>query len=142
MAEDDARKTSIPPYPLAMVVCDAIWRDPGTGKHTLLGLFSGIQAKEFPAKHGLLALFVALTDGHGKTRIGLRLVDAEEKRKPLFDGSQEVDFVDPRAIVEISFHVSNLLFEEPAEYRFQLFGGGELLMERRILVGDITEKLK
>jgi hypothetical protein len=30
------------PYPLAMVVCDAIWLDPATGKRTILGCFSTI----------------------------------------------------------------------------------------------------
>jgi len=138
MAEDSTRKTRIPPYPLAMVVCDAIWRDPTTGKYTLLGIFSTIQARDFPAKHGGLALFVALTDGHGETSIRLRLIDAEENRDALFDESKVVDFADPRAIREIAFDAHDLTFEEPGEYRFQLFGGDELLMARRILVADTT----
>jgi len=140
MAEGSPRKTCVSPYPLAMIICDAIWRDPATGKHTLLGLFSKIQAKEFPTQHKMLALFIALTDGHGKTPIRLRLIDAEESREPLFDGSQMVNFIDPRAILEIAFHVPGLTFDEPGEYRFQLFGGDEPLMERRILVIDAARQ--
>jgi hypothetical protein len=135
MGEDKTQPTDVvPPYPLAMVVCDAIWRDPGTGKQTLLGLFSTIHASEFPTVHPIMALHIALTDGHGKTPIRVRLIDASEQHDPLFEQEQEVEFQDPRVTVNVDIHLSGLRFEAPGEYRFQLYAGATPLMERRILV--------
>ncbi len=124
----------VPPYPLAMVICDAIWRDPGTGKRVLLGLFSMLQVREFPATHPMMAVHVALTDGHGKVKMRLRLVDANEEGQPLFEGVEEVDFADPMTIAEIDFGITNIRFEMPGEYRLQLLAGDEPLMERKIFV--------
>ena len=50
-------------YCLAMVICDAIRRDPATGKFTLLGTLSVVGAAEFPSQHILLAVYMPLTDG-------------------------------------------------------------------------------
>lgn len=79
MTKESARPSAgIPPYALALVVCDAIWRDPSTGKRTILGCFSAILADEFPATHPGMAVYAAITDGHGTVPIALRLVDADE----------------------------------------------------------------
>ena len=43
-------------------------------------------------------------------------------------------FDDPRAIHEGEVRLSDVVFGEPGEYRFQLSAGNELLMERRIEV--------
>ena len=141
MAQDKpARTNRILPYPLAMVICDHIWVDPGTGKKTLLGLFSMIHAKKFPAKHPLLAVHVSLTDGRGVTPIRLRLVDAEDDSEPILDETGDIDFTDPRIICDMTFHAANVSFQRPGEYRFQLFAHEELLMERRVLVIDTGDK--
>src|SRR5438876_6706405 len=87
-----------PPYALAMVVCDAIWCDPGSGKRTILGCFSAIFAKQFPAVHPIMAVYVALTDGRGKVQIRLQIVDVNEERDPIFKGEAEAEFQDPRVI--------------------------------------------
>jgi len=65
MPEKDAKGASVPPYALALVVCDAIWRDPSTGKRTILGCFSVIGAKSFPTKHPIMSVYAAVTDAHG-----------------------------------------------------------------------------
>jgi ribonuclease PH len=127
-----------PPYAIAMVVCDFIWRDPGTGKFTILGTFSSIAAAAFPCVHPVMAVFVALTDGRGKTPIKLRLIDVDEENDPLFEGDMDVEWTDPRMIAEIAFVVQGAAFPAPGEYRFQLFAGSESLMERRILILEIT----
>jgi len=122
-----------------MVICDAIWHDPGTGKQFLLGLFSMIHARSFPAVHPIVAVHVALTDGRGKLPIRLVLVDAEQARPPLFEKTQEIEFSDPRAVVALDYHLANVKFDEPGEYRFQLYAGAEPLMERRFIVRRIEE---
>lgn len=125
-----------PPFALAMVVCDNIHRDPGTGKHFLLGCFSVIQAKEFPAIHPLLALYVSVTNGHGTVPFRVQLIDANEEREPIVMVENDVEFSDPRIVVDIHFTFGDLNFVEPGEYRFQLFASNEFLMERRVLVAQ------
>lgn len=71
--------------------------------------------------------------------IVIQLVDADEEGEPLFRGEAEVEFPDPRAIVSMSFHMSGVTFPGPGEYRFQLYAGGEFLMERRLVVIEIPE---
>ena len=135
MVERDQKPKSVPaPYALALVVCDAIWRDPGTGKRTILGCFSAILAKEFPTKHPLMSVYAAITDGRGKVPVALRLVDVDEERDPVFELKGEVKFDDPRIVAEIDFAAANVVIPGPGEYRLQLMSGANLLMERRIAV--------
>lgn len=89
-----------------------------------------------------MAIHCALTDGYGSTEVVIRLVDAEEKLDPLFEGKSQVQFDDPRMVVEMDFHFANVVFPKPAEYRFQLIGAGALLMERRLVVMKVTDEGK
>src|SRR6476620_11430153 len=91
---DDPQRqaTGAAPYPLAMVVCDGFWRDPYTGKHTLIGTFSAIGGTSFPVVHPIVTVYVALTDGRGKTLLKLQLVDLDEEHDALVELKQEVDF--------------------------------------------------
>jgi hypothetical protein len=74
------------PDVLAMLVCDQIITDRLTGKQSLIGMFSRIHAMGFPATHPQLCVFVALTDGHGKTDLSIRVVDSNEARAAIVEG--------------------------------------------------------
>ena len=126
-----------PPYPLAMVVCDAIWRDPSSGKRFLLGCFSVLHAGGFPARHPAMAVHVAVTNGHGRMPLTVRLIDDNEAQPPLWGATAEVHFPDPRGTVEMDFMMGPIVFPTAGIYRFQLFAGGEFVMERRIVVEDV-----
>lgn len=122
------------PMVLAMILCDAIHQDPATKKSTLLGTFSTINAIKFPAVHRQLAVHAALTNGHGKTQIRLTLIGPNESKPAIFSREGTIEFIDPRMVAELNFGLANVTFPEPGEYRLQLFGNDELLMERRLYV--------
>ncbi|MCH8147908.1 MAG: hypothetical protein IH987_07925 [Planctomycetes bacterium] len=124
---------TVEPYALALVVADNVHRDPGTGKVTILGTFSVIIAKEFPAKHGIIVIYFVLTDGHGKSDCTIRLVTVDED-VTIAEATAEVDFSDPRAIVEGVVAMQGVVFPSAGEYRLQLVAGTTLLLERRIIV--------
>lgn len=126
-----------PPVALAMVICDAIWVDPSTGKQTLLGVFTEIGAKEFPALHPLMAVHVCMTDAEGPVQVKLQLIDVDETREPLFMVENELEFPDRRATIVMTAHMRGIAFPEPGEYRLQLLGRGEFMIERRLLVKKI-----
>ncbi len=138
--ENNAGAKPVAPYAIALVVCDAIWRDPGTGKRTILGCFSTIGANSFPAKHPLISVYAAVTDAHGVVPITLRLVDVDEAGPPLAELKVEPKVEDPRIVLELEFGLINVVFPEPGEYRLQLMSLESLLMERRIVVIQIGEQ--
>jgi hypothetical protein len=122
------------PEVLAMTIADAAHRDGATGKFSLLGTFNAIAARSFPHVHPCMAVYLALTDGRGKTPLTLRLIDADEEEAPIFQIQATVDFPDPLQMVEVAFSCPRLEFRHAGEYRLQLFAGDEPLMERRLLV--------
>ena len=123
-----------PPMVLALILCDGIHQDPATKKCTLLGTFSTISVRKFPAVHRQLAIHVALTGGHGETVMRVVLTRGDEDAAPLFFKEGKILFKDPRMVAELNFGIANVTFTQPGEYRIQVFGSNELLMERRLYV--------
>jgi hypothetical protein len=141
MAEDAEPKLSRrlpPPQVVALNVCDMAWLDPWTGKRTLIGMFTIIHAPKFPVVHPIITVHATLTNGHGRNKIRMRLIDTDEVRPPVVDfGEQDFDFPDPRTVVDIQAAAAGIVFPEAGEYRVQLLADGELLSERRIIVVDV-----
>ena len=125
-------KSQSPPLVLSMVVCDAAWTDPGTGKRTLLGVFSHSASPAFPFAMPQLTIYLALTAVRGRTPLQVRLVDAAEARPAVFVAEGLADAPDPLAVVETVWAAQNVVLPAPGEYRLQLSAGGRLLLERRL----------
>jgi hypothetical protein len=123
-----------PPDVLAMVLADAVLRDAATNKHFIQGTYSVIFAPEFPWRHAAIVVYVAITNGHGKTPVKMRLVDVDETHDPVFEEEAIIDFPDPLAVAEFTFVPPGAVFPSPGEYRLQLFGAGIPLRERRLQV--------
>jgi hypothetical protein len=139
MSENDApsparKPLSHPPYVLALVIADGIHHDPGTGKQTILGLFSAIHTTKFPVVLEQMAVYLAVTDGNGRVPLELRLVDVDDEHDALIEMKTEIEFPDPRMIIEANLIAKNVTFPKSGEYRLQLYGCGDLLIERRIVV--------
>ena len=117
---------------LALLVCDQIITDRISGKQSLIGMFSKVHARGFPAAHPQLCVFVALTEGYGETELTIRIVDSDDARPPIVEGKGAVQFKDPRAIAHLALQFHGLRFPEPGEYRVQLYSGNELLREARL----------
>ena len=131
---------SVHPHVLAMMICDQVIIDARTGKQSLIGSFSVINTPRFPLRYPCMMVYVALTEGHGKTPLQLRLIDSNEEEKPVIDRALHIDFQDPRQVCELHSAFYNLVFPKPGEYRFQLFSQGEPLMERRLLLRKIEPR--
>jgi hypothetical protein len=122
------------PIALAMVLCDGIHIDPGTGKRTLLGLFNSACSAVLPARINQLAAYCCLTECRGETPFTFRVVDVDEQREPVFESSGVASCEDPLGIVELDVVMGNVEFPEYGEYRFQLLSAGYPLMERKLTV--------
>jgi len=126
------------PDVLSLLVCDQIITDRITGKVSLIGMFSKVHGRRFPASHPQLCVFVAMTDGHGKTELVIRVVDANDARPPIVEGKGAVNFKDPRAIANLFLQFHGLTFPVPGEYRVQLLSNGQLLREARLELVQLT----
>jgi len=128
------------PYCLAMVLCDAVHRDAATGKFTLLGTFSTLAVREYPAKVNF-CIYYAVTDGLGPTTLRLRLVDAAsgiadsadaKPEKSVFDIRADFAFDNPLAVVESTVGIETVV-PRPGLYHCELWAGDDLLMSRRLM---------
>ncbi len=130
----EANMAEFTPVPdvLSLLVCDQIITDRLTGKQSLIGMFSTIHAWRFPIIHPHLCVYVALTDGRGKTPLTIRIVDANESRPPVVQGSGTVEFKNPRAVANLALQFQGLRFEEPGEYRIQLLCKEATLRDSRL----------
>jgi len=86
-----------------------------------------------------MGVYMAITNGRGTVPFRLQLTDVDEEREALWFAEGEVEFSDPRAVVELDFMMTGVTFPTPGEYRFQFFACGERIMERRILVNQLPE---
>ena len=133
------------PYCQAMVLCEAAHRCPVTGKWTLLGTFSRLQATTVPIKSQLVVYFV-LTDGNGDIPVGLRIVSADNE----FTDESQVDepaqpepiilhFSDPLVSVEgimgLEFSLSRF-----GVYHCELYSGDKVLMARRLILAEARQQ--
>jgi hypothetical protein len=65
--------------PLAVVLCGQAWQDPSTGKWFILGTFTRLSARSFPATVPSIVVYTALTGGQGEVALRLVLRDADGK---------------------------------------------------------------
>ncbi len=120
------------PDVLSLLVCDQIITDRITGKQSLIGIFSTIHALRFPIIHPQLCVYVALTDGRGKTPLTIRIVDADESRPPVVQGTGMVEFHNPRAVANLALQFQGLRFEQPGEHRIQIMCKESMLRDSRL----------
>jgi hypothetical protein len=103
------------PSLLAWITCDGVHIDPGSGKHTILGVFSNIKARAFPVVHPYMVWFLTLTDvqpGKHKIKIlmGLNPINPQELLNREFESQS------PLHRINLINELRNLRFEQPGEY--------------------------
>lgn len=103
------------PQLLAWVTCDGVHIDPGSGKHTLLGIFSNIGAAKFPLVHPFMIWFLTITDcSPGQHRIRISMGLGEATPQPMIERPFESH--SPLHRINLINEIRNLVFPEPGEY--------------------------
>jgi hypothetical protein len=103
------------PQLLAWLTCDAVHIDPGSGKHTILGIFSNIQARQFPVIHPYMVWFLTLTDcapGPHQLRIAMGLEAMQ--LSPFLE--RDFESQSPLHRINLINEIRNLSFPQPGEY--------------------------
>lgn len=129
--------SDIQPIILSAITCNRVIFDKVSGMPSVIDIVQRIDAPKYPARHPQIVFFCELTNGHGTTNAQVRLVDAQEEEKTVFERGGEVKFEDVKQIVTLAVNLQGIVFPRPGEYRFQLFAGGNLLGERRIMCRQV-----
>jgi hypothetical protein len=129
--------SEIQPILLSSIICSRVIFDKVSGMPSIIDIVQTINAQKYPARHPQIVFFCELTNGHGTTKMKIRLVHAREDEKNIFEKEGTVQFKDVKQIVTLVMDLHGIVFPNPGEYRFQLFAGEYLLGERRIICRKI-----
>jgi len=124
--------TEIQPILLSAITCNRVIFDKVSGMPSIIDIVQTIDAQRYPARHPQIVFFCEMTNGHGTTDVKISLVNTQDEEKVVFEREGKVRFENVKQIVTLAMNLQGIVFPCPGEYRFQLFGGGNLLGERRI----------
>ncbi len=103
------------PQLLVWLTCDAVHVDPGSGKNTILGVFSNIKARSFPVTHPFMVWFMTLTDvAPGQHRLRISMGPDPTRPAELIDRPFESQ--SPLHRINLINEIRNLTFPQPGEY--------------------------
>jgi len=137
LAKKTKKKATKPaPVLLAINVCDTIIRDEHTKKVSLIGLFSAIHARTFPAVHPSMCVYIALTNGHGTCKLDVRFNRASDNQI-VADMQGEIEFEDPLKVIELNLELQSLTFEKPGEHNVEVLCDGQHIGSRKFFVNQI-----
>jgi len=133
-----AKKRKPIPIALSVNVCDQIIRDEVTKKVSLIGLFNIIHAYKFPAKHGLLHVYAALTNGHGAYQGQIQLVELSQDEVITAVGGP-LQFQSPLQVIEINFAWPDMIIPNEGEYEFRILCDNDVVGTRKFLVNRLKD---
>ena len=124
---------NVPPVLLSAIICNRVLFDKVSSMPSIIDIIQNINSPKFPVRYGQLVFFCELTDGHGLTKLKIRLVDIQNDEKVIFEKDGPVEFSDVKQVLTLALNLQNIVFPQPGEYRFQLFAEEKLLGERKII---------
>ncbi len=131
----------MPPFPSvkAILICDTVIHEAGTNKKSLIGIFEDIHVTHFPFPYPRVAVYVNLTDAHGKYTLELRLIATEDGARIGSATTPEVEIDSPLRTCEFALQVGNLVFPKAGVYEFQIFANSNLLATKSFHVKKIDK---
>lgn len=103
------------PQLLAWLTCDGVHIDPGSGKHTLLGVFSSIKGHRFPVIHPFMIWFLSISDcAAGSHRMKISMGLDPTGLRPLIERTFESQ--SPLHRINLISDIRNLSFPAPGDY--------------------------
>ncbi len=123
----------------AVLICDYVIHEALTNKKSLIGIFEQIHLPKFPCGYPRIAVYVNMTDAHGKYVLELRLI-GEDGQQVGTGKTPEVTIDSPLKTFEVALQVQNLMFRKPGVYEFQVFANGDLAATKSFHVRQAGQK--
>lgn len=125
------------PLGVAIIVCDMVITEQGTGNKSLISIFNTIKSLQFPFQKENLSIYVALTNGYGEQKIEIRLMKDSER---MFAAEGGIKFANPNEVVELIFNLRGMVFATPGLHVFEIFADEIFVFQSKfnVLKGDIS----
>ena len=108
------------PTVLAMLVCDQVIAEQGSGKKSLIGIFDNINSPMFPTQTRL-AVYIKLADAQGDYKFRIRLVKLKDETV-VADLNADAKITDRTTPTELAINMIGIILPESGKYEFQLWG--------------------
>ena len=119
------------------LTCDAVHIDPATGKHSILGIFSSLRAKEFPVRHPKMVWFLSLSElTKGKHHLKMSISDPTGELETRVIIDRHFDAPDPLAKVNLVNDIRRLEFFEAKNYSIVIEVDDEIVFVDSFFVRD------
>jgi hypothetical protein len=123
------------PQVLVWITCDGVHIDPGTGKHTILGVFSNIRARQFPVVHPFMIWFLTISDvPPGVHKIRISMGAEPTNLTPLID--REFESQSPLQRINLINEIRNLSFDQAGDYSIVIEVDEEPLLATSLTVSN------
>jgi hypothetical protein len=127
------------PLAIAMVICEKVITEEGTGNKTIVSTFNTVTARRYPTLRQRMSVYAALTNASGAKKVELRLRATHNDEVVLKMGGS-VQFDNPNHVIELVFNLKNLPLPQPGMYAFELVADEEYVSEIRFnAIEELTE---
>jgi hypothetical protein len=125
----------------AMLACDGVHLDPGTGKHTLLGVFDAVAPSGYPSHIDSAAIYVSLTNMKGAYAFELSWLRGDtEEELALVAAVHKVRVSSPLERLVLSFDVDSLPLPVPGRFILRLRVNGRHIQDYAIIAWEVTRE--
>jgi hypothetical protein len=113
------------PSVVAMLICQRVIVEQGTGMKSLIGVFENLNSFAFPAPVNM-AVYAKLLDAEGDYDFLIRLVSLKDERR-IADVEGKNVVLNSSTSSELVLNIAGLMLPEPGKYEFQLYANGMYL---------------
>lgn len=125
----------------AIVLCDCVYTDAGTGKKVIAGTFNALWAHEFPTVFARpTCVYLSLTEIHAESVVQLRYVDLDKDDMLLGLDGLAITANSPLEAVELALEVPPLPMPHAGVFAFEVHCEGSILGSVRIHVQQLVDK--
>ena len=101
----------------SFITCDGVHIDPATGKHSLLGIFSSLRAKNFPVVHPKMTWFLSLSElRKGTHHLTISMADPTGELEPKIIIDRDFEAPDPLHRVNLINDIHRLKILQSKNY--------------------------
>lgn len=123
------------PQILSWITCDGVHIDPGTGKHTILGIFSSIFARQFPVQHPYMIWFLTVTNlSQGKHKLRITMGVSQENMQKILE--REFESQHPNHRINLINELRGFGFQGPGDYQINIEVDDEVILVTNLSVSQ------
>lgn len=121
------------PVGLALLIADHVYREAGSGKWIIAGVFSTVHTQQLPVKVARMEVFFQVTNISRPVDLKLRIEHAEDG-EVLFEFGGPIKSKSPLEVIARKLEILNMPFRKEGKYWAQLTSGGDIVIQAPLYV--------